>query len=158
MHSRIYQISENPIEPADYINAELYSDHWFVSQIADYVNGDVDRSSDIEWLRKYLESTEAVTFSDDSSFVLNEGGKERYFERSCVQFKKARDKTLGLTLSEFAAGGELSMTMWNLRDAYCDKYSFYAEYEDELIPMDAFIRRTVPGTRYYIGGTVDYHY
>ena len=48
-HSRIFQVSQKPIEKADYIEDSNYWDHWFTRTLADYV-ADSNREEDIEWL------------------------------------------------------------------------------------------------------------
>ena len=47
MHSRIFQVSMEPIEKDDYILERDYWDHWFTREIADYVNGSTNRNDDI---------------------------------------------------------------------------------------------------------------
>lgn len=65
------------------------------------------------------------------------------------------------TLEEFANGIE---GMFQLKDAYDDRFSFYVYSDDEdddgdnLDTFDSFIRGAEIGVKYYIGGTVDYHW
>ena len=57
MHSRIYQISTNPIHKDDYIDESNYYDHWFTNSVADYVNGDTNRADDIKRLKSCYDNS-----------------------------------------------------------------------------------------------------
>lgn len=54
--------------------------------------------------------------------------------------------------------------MWQLKDAYEDQFGFYVKDSDdefncdELVTLTSFLRSAQPNTRYYIGGTLGYHY
>ena len=48
MHSRIFQVSEKPIDKADYIGESDYWDHWFTNSVADYVSEDCYRDEDLK--------------------------------------------------------------------------------------------------------------
>lgn len=50
MHSRIFQVSMEPIEEENYICEAEYCDHWFTREIANYVSDDCDRDGDIKRL------------------------------------------------------------------------------------------------------------
>ena len=49
MHSRILQITKEKLDRSDWISASDYYDHWFTNSVADYVDDDVDRDSDLDW-------------------------------------------------------------------------------------------------------------
>ena len=153
MHSRIYQISKTPIDRDDYIDEGHYYDHWFTNSIADYVNGDTDREDDINWLKSYAN---AISFdSDDNGEYFIVTSKEEYFKEKFEAFHKFLDIVKGYTLQDFASG---IYEMWGLKDAYEDKFGFYVDADGELMNFDSFVRRCVINEKYYIGGTIDYHF
>lgn len=153
MHSRIFQVSMTPIEKTDYINESNYYDHWFTRTIADYVSDSTNRAEDINW----LSSCNGIVVSDDeneeSLIVIN---REEYFKNQFNAFKEAIEIIKDFTITEFANGS--SYDIWKVNNAYEDKYGFYVDEDGELVTLDEFIRTCALNTKYYIGGTVDYHY
>lgn len=152
MHSRIFQVSMNPINKGEYICDEDYYKHWFTREIADYVSDDCNREEDIEWLtdaaRGYL-----VNKDDDGEYFVV-ANKEEYFAPAYERFMKALNEIGKPTLEEFTNG----IGLWNLKNAAEDKFGFYVDADGELMTFDAFIRGCVTNEKYYIGGTVDYHF
>lgn len=152
MHSRIFQVSMEPIEKDDYILESDYWDHWFTREIADYVNGSTNRNDDIRWL---MMCCDGFTFDNDDKgeyFIVED--KEIYFKEKFERFMQTIDKIKDYTLEDFSKG---FFEMWGLKDAYEDKYGFYIDADGELITLDRFIRACALNAKYYIGGTIDYH-
>jgi len=159
VHSRIFQISTSPVAQADYIKTSDFIDHWFVGSVADYVSSDNDRDEDIQDLRSCFEKRKAAQFNTNGpivSFIILPGGKEAYFAKPYEEFTAAIDEIMELGLREFACG-EFDSLVWKMQESYCSKYNFYLSIDDEVVPLAKFIRDAVIGTRYYIGGTLDYH-
>jgi hypothetical protein len=85
-------------------------------------------------------------------------GKEKHFAQAYENFVTARDITLKMGLPEFASR-EFESSMDAMKHSYCNDYGFYIysdKYNTEC--LDEFIRSAEVGVRYYIGGTLDYHY
>lgn len=155
MHSRIYQISTEPIERDDYISEDYLIDHWFTNSVADYVSDDTDRDRDIEWLKEFANVNGGlVVDSDEHGYYLMVTDKEKFFERSYKKFKETLDKIKDCSLEQFSKG---ISEMWTLKDAYEDKFSFYI-YTDDPITLDDFVRRAELNQKLYIGATIDYHF
>ena len=153
MHSRIFQVSMEPISKKDYIVEAEYWDHWFTREIADYVNGDTDRDSDVEWLKGCCNG---LVFGKDNNgeyFVVE--NKEMYFKNKFDRFMEALNKIKDCTLEDFAKG---FYDMWTLKDAYEDKFGFYVNVDGDTMNFDDFMRGCAKGEKYYIGGTIDYHF
>ena len=152
MHSRIFQVSLDPIEKANYITESDYYDHWFTNSIADYVSDDCDREEDIKWLK---DCVDGISFGSDNNgeyFIVE--SKETYFEKKFIAFKEALDKISKCTLSDFSQG---IFELYQLNISYEDKYGFYIDADGELMTFDTFIRDCVESEKYYLGGTCDYH-
>ena len=156
MHSRIFQITTEPVKPEDYLTESDFCEHWFTNSIADYVDSEVDRNADIKNLRERL--TDVAHFVDDDSFELLPQGKEHYFAGAYKAFVAARDKTLVMGISEFASTG-FNEPVYSMKSAFCEKFELYVSSDEfDTIPFDDFIRCAEVGRRYYIGGTLDYHF
>jgi hypothetical protein len=158
MHSRIFQISKNPIDKVDYIEESNYWDHWFIGSIADYVNGDTDRESDIEWL-KHCYNNEGLLFGVDEGgeyFIVED--KHKYFAKNFEAFQKALKELTDVTIDDFITG-KYGMNMCNLKLAYDDELGFYVDGDDTgMETFDSCIRSSSNGTKFYIGSTIDYHF
>ena len=155
MHSRIFQVSMEPINKHEYIEESDYWDHWFTNEIADYVNDNTNRCDDIEWLRNCYEHNGMEFGSDNNGEYFIVESREQYFKRSFDRFKAAIDKIKDCTLEDFANGLE---HMWHIEDAYENKFGFYVNADGETINLDSFIRACALNEKYYIGGTIDYHW
>lgn len=158
MHSRIYQISKNPIDKEDYIEESNYWDHWFIGSIADYVNGDTDREDDIKWLKDcYEERGISFGVDDDGEYIVIED-KVKYFTPKFEFFQKALRELPASTIDDFI-GCECGYSLYNLKAAYDDEFGFYVDGDDtSMETFDSFIRSSSNGMKFYIGATIDYHY
>ena len=159
-HSRIYQITSEPVAPGKLITEDDFCEHWFLGSVADYVNDDVNRLDDCKWLSKRLENV--VIFDAPDSFAVLSGGKEIYFAKAYKEFVAARQKTMALGLAEFSSGQGFSELVSIMSDAYNEEFGFYVAKGDsdefEIVTMDEFVRFAEIGCRYYISGILDYHY
>ena len=160
MHSRIFQISETPVKKDEYITSDYYYDNPTVLNMSDYTSDDTDRSEDIEWLKEYMDGV--LEFNGDSFTVIN---RKNYFTEKFNGFKEqlaiiqAR-LDMDYFMSDKTNKNDIDFDMYELKTAYEDKLSFWADTEDwGIIPMDKFMRDAAKeGETYYIGGTVDYHF
>lgn len=160
MHSRIYQICDHPIEHDDFIT-DSDMPEWFVGSIADYVDDDTDRESDIAWLLSYFKDT-ADYRAEDHSFVLKRGAKQEIMRASYEVFCSKAKSLCITTLDDFVGEGEnshLNSEMFDLRNAFSDAFSFYAYSEPECLQtISEWLRSAKTDCRYYIGSTLDYHW
>jgi hypothetical protein len=157
MHSRIYQISKTPINECDYIEESHFWDHWFTNEIADYVDGNVDRDDDIKWLKECYENNGLSFGTDDNGEYFIVEDKTKYFAQNFDAFQKFLKELSETTLDGFV-NGECEMTMYRLKKSYNNIFGFYVECEDcGCETFDGFIRHATVGVKYYIGATIDYH-
>ena len=156
MHSRIFQVSLEPIKKEDYIDESHYIyEHWFTNSIADYVSSNCYRDEDLKWIEDCYENQGIKFGVDENGEYLIVKSKQKYFENSFHKFMEAIEKVKNYTIDDFVEG---FVEMWRLKNAYEDKYGFYVDADGELMSFDSFIRCCVINEKYYIGGTVDYHY
>lgn len=154
MHSRIFQVSTNPINKIDYIDESHYWDHWFLNEVADYVDNSADRDDDIEWLMEYGKGI--IISEDEHGKFLIVTDKEKYFKNAFENFQEAINKVSKYTIDDFIQGS--SYEIWLIKDSYEDRFGFYIDYDNGLMPLDKFVRLSTINKKYYIGGTVDYHF
>lgn len=155
MHSRIFQISKNPVKKEEYINVDKILDsESFVGTIADYVT-ESDREEDIEWLVSCIKDYGIEYDNQQDMIIFKKGFKENYFRE---RFEKLKEKINSMTLEEFAKG---DFSLYEIRMLIEEKFGFYVYckgvYCDDIMPFDLFVRMMEEERKYYIGGTLDYH-
>ena len=152
MHSRIFQVSLNPIKKCNYITENNYWEHWFLDSIADYVVDSNDREYDIEWLKKCVAG--CVFGSDDNGDYIIATSRTEYFAEKFEEFRRLLNAAQNYNIEDFATG---IAEMYGIQSAYEDKFGFYVDADGELMTFDCFVRLCEVGEKYYIGGTLDYH-
>lgn len=151
MHSRIFQLSTEPIKKEDYITGDtIIHDTGFIGYVADYVSEEVDRKEDIKWLLESITPYGAIYDEKEECLIFPKGFKERYFEKKFAALKEIVQE---MSLEDFAND---SLLAYKLKSTIIDRFSFYI-YEDYYEPIDDFIRNLEVDTKYYIGGILDYH-
>lgn len=163
MHSRIFQLSNDEVTEPLTESSIIAFNEWFVNQIADYVDENTNRESDIDWLLQTFneETCKYITvFKTNDLYVsitFKPGFKEEYFRE---KFTRLKELVKNLTLEEFSDSS--SITAYSIKDEVESKFGFYV-YNNEtefIIPFDTFVRElngTVEET-YYFGNTIDYHW
>ena len=54
---------------------------------------------------------------------------------------------------------KIGLEMYQLEESYHTKYGYYIQNDNEgLITLMDWVRTARPETKYYFGGTVDYHF
>ncbi len=150
MHSRIFQFSDQPIHPNDYIREENFYDN-FVEEIADYISSDTNRDADIEWLISSLKRYGIIYNEEEESIIFPEDFKIKYFKSRYDKFKELTQK---IDLIDFSKD---EFVLRELQQLIEDKYGFYIYTYYYYETLDNFIRNLNDVKKYYIGGTIDYH-
>jgi len=155
MHSRIFQIECDPVPREEWIEEELMPE-WFTDSVADYVVnvGPDEREDDIDWLMRTDFGQVCKQDGDKLTFNIDVGA---FFDESFEKFEEALAKLKEAKFNHFASGG-LEHLMFQLNDAYNDKYSFYVWQDGELYTLQSWMRQVKPLSVYYLGGIVDYHF
>jgi len=152
MHSRIIQISKEPIEKDEYFSECRYYDG-FINAIADYVV-DSDRTADIEWLKSILGDAAEVDVQAGTFKIVN---RMLFFMAPYTEFRQHIAEMEGITLEDFASC-KSEFPMYMLQASYDDKYSFYLDSDENgMQTLMSFMRFAKDGDVYYIGATFDYH-
>ena len=162
MHSRIFQISKNPIDEDDYIDADHYcgcDDEWFLASVADYVSDVDDRDAELdEWLSRF--NGRGLEY-DSEKETLSVIDRERFFAGKYAKFREMLQTLAGATLADFSGEGNyIGMDVYRLSASYEDKFAIYVDNTEDgtgLNTFDEFVRHAEKGIPYYLGGVVDYH-
>ena len=164
MHSKIIQLESHPVDISVRIGPEeYYTDHWFVSSVADYVTDDDSRDDTLETLVNVLnvENGCIEKFSDErgDGIILHESCRKAYLSGQYQGFEAAlRNLTAKATVEAFCED-KIGLEMHQLDEIYHSKYGYYIQNDDEgLITLMDWVRTARPETKYYFGGTVDYHF
>ena len=157
MHSRIYQVSNEPIK--DFISEDRYYEG-FVGNYADYVS-EVEHKSDdylndLKWIQNATNGLE-VNIKEGTITVTS---KKQYFNEKHDKFQELLEKLQNITLEEFSSRTRY-FDILDLKSAFDDEYSFYVDDNDEfcgITTLDNWVRNAEEGKTYYIGTIIDYHF
>lgn len=158
MHSKIFQVSSEPIQEDNMIQEYRYEDN-LMNGIADYVVKQTqtdDIKSDLSWLSQACEGIKVDV--DKRTLIVT--SKEEYFEQKHEQFRELAEKLSNISLEDFIST-KADFDFYDLKCAYEDKHGFYLDDNDEycgLAPMDNWIRYAEENKVYYIGSVFDYHF
>ena len=155
MHSRIFQVSANPISKEDYISECKYDEN-LVNGIADYVVTVSEPLEDLKWLQSVNRGLE-VNFEEKTITITS---KKEYFERSYEEFQKKLEELQQATIDDFITTKN-HFQMYDLQESYNSKRGFYIDDNDEymgLNTLDAWVREAEENKKYYIGRVFDYHF
>lgn len=152
MHSRIIELSTEPIKMNERITESDYWDNGFIDNIADYVIdvNEEERISSINWFINYLKSKDLLFTNDKEKIVFGTNVKEKHFRNSFEEF----DKSLkGMSFEDFC-----NRNIYDLMDKIEDKYGFYIHFEGCYYSFDSFVRWfDLDEMEFYFGGILDYH-
>ena len=163
MHSRIYELSKEPI-PADDRFDEYSVPEWFCVDIADYVDciDERQRAGELEWLASRI-GTSCKMDPDSETLTFASEVKESFFKARYDAFKELAAQLAATPFEEFigkAADDKLGMNMYRFKQSYDDKFGFYVYDKDtsELVTLDSWVRTIDTSCSYYVGGIIDYHF
>ena len=150
MHSRIFQLTVEPVPKDEWFSADDICDSSFIGAVADYVRTqpEDEREDDIGWL---INGYEKIFKRNGDTLEVLPGAKHVYFAED---YKKFKQEASSLTLDDFCN----DYKMWLMRALINDRFSFYI-YDEDCYPktLDLFMREVKECSVLHIGGIVDYH-
>ena len=155
MHSRIYQVSSNPIKEENLIKENKYYE-WGHADYVSLQESETDINSDLEWLKTATHGLEIDTQNKTIKIL----SKKEYFEERHEKFQELAEE-LSNTLLEDFSNGKINMKMYDLESYYEDKYGFYIDDSNEycgLTSLDDWVRNAEENKIYYVGSIFDYHF
>lgn len=158
MHSKIFQVSRDPLTRDDWVSEFHYYDN-FVGRIADYL----ERIGDGKGRRSCIEdlSMHNGIIANPISETLTIKSKIEFFRGYYEDFKNAVDNLREISIYDFSDSSfMLSMDMYRLNAAVSNEFNYYIEDTDgcDLVTLQDFVRTHKDGDRFYIGAIIDYHF
>lgn len=157
MHSRIFQISTQPIPEDKYVSEDeqLFADDDWVDYVSDI--DDEERRESLDWLAKTSQGMLKVV---DSQSLRYEGGVDKVLSRAIAQASEVLAK---------ATPGTYGKTAWEverlMRDPlriehkfYVDCGNLYAEDYGFSLALCEKLQGMQPGSLLYVGAVLDYHW
>jgi len=155
-------VSKGPIAPEELLS-KLSIPEYFTSGIADYLDEVDDRDGELDY---FIESEQGIleAGAEHHTFRLAQQGRENYFRDKYKQFQELCARIMKATLEDFIGreprpwDQRFSFLMYQLNDAYCDRYGYYIFEDEELMPYCEWMRGADPEAVYYLGNVLDYHF
>ena len=159
MHSRIFQISTEPIVKENYLNENtLYQGD---GSFYDYCSNidDVERKENIACLVKDILPKGMFELLGDA--MRYNGGLEQWKEEYVTNIHKRADALTVENMLEWSSTYYLKRAIINPLDT---EYHFYLDgsgcqsFAEQSFAFMQFVSTLEPGTILYIGGVIDYHF
>lgn len=154
MHSRIFQVSREPITEENYISECRYDDYFVGQNGVDYVVESDNKQDDLNWLRT---ANKGIEVTENTIKVTS---KKEYFEKSFEEFQEYVEKFNNYNMEDFIDPKNW-LDFYRFKDAYDSTDGFKIDDNDEyfgITSLDNFVRNVEEGKVYYIGKTFDYHF
>lgn len=160
MHSKIFQISNRPINKDDYASPESFYESSFADYIGDEVDDKEERRDYIESLAKTLEGV--FTLNEDYSLTYN--GKDALHEFLTKWVDYLQGLTANLTADNIFSNVSIDLIRYTCNTThkdcgfrfYIEDWNYHAGPLKDLVEYAANQLRD--GDRIYIGAIVDYHF
>lgn len=157
--NKIIELKTNRLDPEDFAGESTFyfDDETFLGTVATRVDGKTNRAEDIEWLINHLPKEFIEIDKEDESITFLTGFKQAYFKPIYKLFKTIAK---GIDLDTFAGCSDVMRdeTMYALERVVNGKDQIVIHGDFGNDSLDEFIRNLEINTKYYIGGTVIYHY
>ena len=154
MHSRIFQVSSEPITEENYISEYRYDEYLVGQDGIDYVVESDSKQDDLNWLKN---TSKGIEVTENTIKVTS---KKEYFEKSFEEFQEYVEKLSNYNMEDFI-NPQNWLDFYRLKDAYDSENGFKIDDNDEyfgITSLDNFVRNVEEGETYYIGKTFDYHF
>ena len=151
MRYNIYQVSDEPIAKGERVTSADFFDRSFIGTIRDVGS----REKELERFGRWLTAQKLGTLSGNT-FTLVPDVCQRRFSYRYRTFLEAADAVSAVTEEQFQSGTGVEDLLFNLRQLFTDEFDDYVFYDDELLPMDSFLRIAKPDVIYHIGGICGY--
>lgn len=169
MYSTIIQLETNPIsEPEKLTVGEMETNDyydWFFASVSDGVEKPESPEEVIEGFIEEMQYFGDVEVGSDDKgqwISFNKGFRRSYFEKIYPRFEEALKEMVEKANLDAFCGYEIGSLLYPLKLAVENWTHIYIKSEGlGLITLNDFVRSIVevrPNEKYYIGGTIDYHF
>ena len=161
MHSTVFEISHYPTQ-TEKPEPPKYLPDWFYETACDCTEkiSDYEREHEIQQLTRLL-GPQCTRSGNKLSF--SPKFKQQYFKESFQHFKAAAEALAETDYDVFAGIGPTAafdLALSGIVESYADKRSFYVYCPDneELSPLDNWLRKTDLSEPVYIRDAINYHF
>ena len=160
MHSKIFQISTEPVEKENYLNEDtlLQGDGSFYDYCSEI--DEEERKEHIDYLVNHTLPNGMFELISDDAMRYN-GGIEQWKKEYVANIKKRADALTVDNMLEWGSTYYLKEAVENPLDV---SYHFYLDgdgcqsFAEKSFAFMEFVCGLEPGTVLYIGGVIDYHF
>lgn len=160
MHSTVFEISHYP--QAKKSDAPQYLPDWFYETVCDCTAkiSDYEREHEIQQLTHRLGSH---CTRNGNKLSFSPKFKQQYFKESFQYFKAAAEALAETEYDVFAGivpAAAFDLALSGIAESYADKRSFYVYCPDneELSPLDNWLRKADLSEPVYIRDAINYHF
>ena len=151
MNYNIYQVSDEPIAKREWITSADFFDRSFIGSIRDVG----DREKELERFGHWLTIQKFGALSGNFFTFVPDVCQKRFSSRYRT-FLEAAAAVSAVTEEQFQSGMGVEDLLFNLCHIFTDEFDDYVFFDDELLPMDNFLRIAKPDVVYHIGGVCGY--
>lgn len=158
MYNFIYELLQAPVPEDEWTRAWEYHEHPDAFPIADTVEDAKDRSEVIERFGTWLKENRLGKLTGEV-FTVDTKAADRYFEGRFAAFQKAMAALQQLNEVQFIHDHDRVQGLIDaLAESFTQKYVDYVLWSDDMepTPLEEFLRKAKPWTRYYIGAVLAY--
>ena len=167
MHNKVFKLSDAPFEDGDLGISYDIEETWFVREICDWYDVKKNVSeleleySDLARSMCHLERDDHgpyIVFAREDLDLINKGCAKQM----AMFIRDLKKKTMDEDYFQLFLRNDLSINndITMIRDIWFgEKFGDYIIYDDEILPVDVFIRNAVPDKPYYLHkDVIDYHW
>lgn len=159
MHSKIFQITENLLSSEEYVTAETFYDN--LPPMADYVSDLTEREAETCMMCLLDSALDGIFIRDGRELTFL--GINQFVEEWITQIKESA-QTMNIETFRDLSTLYRHISLCNKTHREIESLIYYgADQEASADPFGVFIRHLYtanikPGTKFYIGGVVDFHW
>lgn len=155
MHSRIYEVSKEPIVKTFSVD-ELDPNHWFLREIAASVSClSQDRQDDSI---RFLDDVPGLTVNGNELIIAD---KKSYFGETFCRYQELLNRMMGRNLEQYSEAGAAFDALQLIRVVRDDHSLYVFDTEDGfdgVMPISDFLRLHSDGEVFHFGTVLDYRY
>ena len=160
MHNYIYELLQAPAPSDEWISEWDLNEHPDAFPIADRIGKAENRMAIINHLGAWLKENRLGAL-DGEAVTIDAQAADRYFEGRFAAFQTAMTALQQLNEAQFIHEYDRVQNLIDaLAETFTQKYGDYVLLGCDLVPkpMEEFLRKAKPETRYYIGAVLTYKY
>lgn len=153
----IFEIGRVPIDLDKRMTSNDIPEDFYIT-IAEYIDDECDRGNNLKYFVELF--GDQIQVSDDGeSFTFRSTTKETYFRRKYSAFIKKATELSGISLDTFVGKTpyQISSAMHELNRIFSDQFGNYIYCDEELVPLDQWVREESLKGTYYFGETIDFN-